>query len=266
MKQTGPMKTGPMKTKPTKTPEPEIVYEDNHVLVAIKPANMPSQGDPSGDMDMLTYLKEMIAARDHKPGSAYVGLVHRLDRPVGGLMVFAKTSKAAARLSAQIRAREMGKVYLAVVSGVAPESGTLRDYLLKDGRTNTTRVVGAVDMDKGNASANGNVNANRNASANENAKEAELTYRRIGLFEGSAAFSLLEVTIITGRSHQIRAQMAEAGHPLFGDAKYGHGKPGQQIALFASELRFEHPTQRRVMEFKARPPMAMPWTWFGLAE
>ena len=222
---------------------PVIVYEDNHVLVVIKPANMPSQGDPSGDLDLLTYLKEMLVKRDNKPGSAYLGLVHRLDRPVSGLVVFAKTSKAAARLSEQVKSREMSRRYLAVVCGVAQESGTLRDYLLKDERSNTTRIVDA---------------------GHKNAKEAILNYRRIGVFEGSDLFSLVEVELITGRSHQIRIQMTSVGHPIFGDFKYGHGKPGQQIALFARKLRFIHPTQKRVLEFSALP-RGTPWSLFDVA-
>ncbi|MDR2505249.1 MAG: RluA family pseudouridine synthase [Oscillospiraceae bacterium] len=219
----------------------DIIYEDNHLLVVLKPVNMPTQSDSSGDLDLLTCLKDYIKKRDGKPGGAYLGLVHRLDRPVGGLVAFAKTSKAAARLSAQLVTREMHREYLAVVCGITAQEGRLTDFLVKDERSNTSRVVPA---------------------GTKNAKEAILNFRRVGLFEGSAAFSLTEVTLETGRSHQIRVQMANAGFPLWGDARYGHGKPTQQIALCARRLRLIHPTLGKEMEFRAPTPEGTPWKWF----
>ncbi len=215
-----------------------ILYEDNHVLVALKPRNMPVQADSSGDQDLLNALKEYIRGKYNKPGNVYLGLVHRLDRPVSGLVAFARTSKAAARLSAQLQDRRMGREYLCVVKGELEESGCLRDYLLKDEKTNTSRVV---------------------TGETPGAKEAVLQYRRVGFAQG---LSLARVKLLTGRSHQIRVQMANAGHPLWGDARYGGGKPGEPIALYAWRLRFEHPTSKQMVELAAPYPALAPFDLF----
>ena len=207
----------------------DILYEDNHVLVAIKPPNMLSQADRTGDTDLLTVLKEYIREKYHKPGNVYLGLVHRLDRPVGGLMVFARTSKAAGRLSAQMREHEMGREYLCVVNGEAEEKFTLTDYLIHDDILNR-EVVCEADEKGG--------------------KLAILHGRCIERREGT---SLVAVRLETGRKHQIRAQMSSAGLPLWGDNRYGNGMTGQQIALWGYKLMFEHPVTHEKMVFHSMP-------------
>jgi len=204
---------------------PKIIYEDNHVLVAVKPPNMLSQGDATGDTDILTWLKEDIKVRYNKPGRVYLGLVHRLDRPVGGLMVFARTSKAAARLSQQMQQHLMGREYLCVVTGEVKDSFTLTDYLVKDEKVNKVTVC---DSDRKGAQCailHGECIARRNGTA------------------------LCAIRLETGRNHQIRVQMSHAGAPLWGDNRYGHGIPGQQIALWGYKLTFEHPTTHEIMTF-----------------
>ena len=195
------------------------------MLVAVKPPNMLSQADRTGDTDMLTELKEYIRVKYGKPGRVYLGLVHRMDRPVGGLMVFARTSKAAARLSAQVATHEMGREYLCVVTGPVQDTFTLTDYLVKDTRLNQVEVCEA-DV--------------------KGAQEAILHGECIERREGTA---LCAISLETGRNHQIRVQMAHAGAPLWGDNRYGHGIPGQQIALWGYKLTFTHPTTRETMTF-----------------
>lgn len=208
---------------------PDILYEDNHVIVAIKPPNMLSQADQTGDTDILTELKEYIRREYHKPGNVYLGLVHRLDRPVGGLMVFARTSKAAARLSEQMREHRMGREYLCVALGEMDDNFTMTDYLKKDEIKN--KVVVCEADEKGG-------------------KLAILHGRTIERREG---MSLCAIRLETGRSHQIRAQMCNVGAPLWGDNKYGGGIPGQQIALWGYKLTFEHPTTHKILRFFSMP-------------
>ena len=215
-----------------------VLYEDNHLLVVVKPANLPSQGDSSGDEDLLTILKRYIGEKYNKPGAVYLGLVHRLDRPVGGVMVFARTSKAASRLSETFRTHEQDRQYLAVVKGEFTEELSLKDYLLKDGKTGMVRAV------KANTPG---------------AKEARLITRPVAAREN---LTLTRVQLFTGRSHQIRVQHAHAGHPLWGDMRYGHGVPGRQIALWACRLALEHPTRREQMVFSSRPPRSGAWNNF----
>ena len=207
----------------------DILYEDNHVIVAVKPPNMLSQADSTGDTDMLTELKAYIRAEYHKPGNVYLGLVHRLDRPVGGLMVFARTSKAASRLSAQMAEHDMGREYLCVVQGEPEDKFTLTDYLIKDPIKN--RVVVCEADEKGG-------------------KIAILHGRCIARREGT---SLCAIRLETGRSHQIRVQMSNIGAPLWGDNRYGKGIPGQQIALWGYKLTFAHPVTHKVMTFHSMP-------------
>jgi len=224
-----------------KSKEIKIIYEDNHIIVVEKPVNIPVQEDESGDVDMLTLLKENIKKRYNKPGNVFLGLVHRLDRPVGGVMIFAKTSKAASRLSEQVRNRNLKKTYCAIVHG-KPEksSGTLQDYLVKDSKTNIVKIVNK-DLD--------------------GAKEAILDYILIETKEG---LSLVKVNLHTGRSHQIRVQFAGIGHPIYGDQKYGSqvNKPGQQIALWSNEIRFTHPVSKEELVFSSFPPHLKPWNLF----
>ncbi len=220
---------------------PKILYEDNHLLVAEKPVNTPSQADDSGDPDFLSILKNDLKQRYQKPGQVYLGLVHRLDRPVGGVMIFAKTSKAASRLSAQIQNGEFKKTYLAVIYGPPKErQGTLRHFLLKDGRLNKVAVV---------------------QSPEEGSKEAILNYETLIT---SDKLALVQIELRTGRSHQIRVQFAAIGHPLYGDQKYGPGysKPGQQIALWSTRIVCKHPTKNEAITFLTMPPHEFPWSLF----
>lgn len=216
----------------------KILYEDNHLLVIEKPVNIPVQEDASRDRDLLTILKEDIKVRFNKPGNVYLGLVHRLDRPVGGVMVFAKTSKAASRLSDVIRKNELTRKYVAVVRGVPKkERAELTHYLSKDTQKNIVRAVGPND---------------------KNGKKAVLDYEVLSTKEN---LSLVSVKLHTGRSHQIRVQLSEIGHPLFGDQKYGQqqNQKGQQIALWAQLLEFPHPTTKEVIRVECSPPDVYPW-------
>jgi len=206
-----------------------IVYEDNHVIVAVKPPNMLSQADKTKDADMLSQVKEYIKVKYNKPGNVYVGLVHRLDRPVGGLMVFAKTSKAAARLSAQMREHEMGREYLCVTEGQVKDKFTLLNYLIQNERMNRVMVCDADER-----------------GAQEAILHGHCISRKFGT-------SLCTLRLETGRKHQIRVQMKEMGAPLWGDHRYGHGIPGQQIALWGYKLTFEHPTTKAIMTFQNLP-------------
>lgn len=221
-----------------------VIYEDNHVIVVIKPQNIPTQEDESKDKDLLTMVKEYIKEKDNKPGNVFVGLVHRLDRPTGGVMVFAKTSKAASRLSAQITENEFKKRYLAVVLGKPREKRLkLVNYLQKNARTNTVQVVPELTT---------------------GAKRAELEYE---VLESKEKVSLVDVKLYTGRSHQIRVQMKHIGCPVYGDVKYGGDKlaKGHNLALWAYELKFVHPTTKENMTFKVYPPEdIVPWSVFDL--
>lgn len=211
----------------------DILYEDNHIIVVVKQPNVPVQEDESKDKDLLTLIKEYIKVKYNKPGNVYVGLVHRLDRPVGGVMVFAKTSKAASRLSDQIRKEEIQKTYMALVHGKMPKvSDTLIDYLQKDENTHMSKVVDA-----------------------SHGKKAILDYQVIS-YDTEKDLSLLKINLHTGRHHQIRVQLANALHPIYGDQKYGNDKVGIQIHLWATNLSFKHPTRDEIMSFKSVPNWA----------
>lgn len=219
-----------------------ILYEDNHILVVEKPPNVPSQLDSSGDPDMLTLLKADLKRRYAKPGNVFLGLVHRLDRPVGGVMVFAKTSKAASRLSEQVRNRSFHKTYLAVVHGaLQSDRATLKDYLLKDPSANHVRVV---------------------PPSTPGSLEAILHYERLATDNN---LSLIRVNLLTGRSHQIRVQFSSIGHPLWGDQRYGFEQnlPGQQLALWSYTIDLCHPTRREMLSYSTPPPInSLPWINF----
>jgi len=221
-----------------------VLYEDNHVIVVVKPQNMPTQADSSGDLDLLSKVKMYLRDKYNKPGEAFVGLVHRLDRPTGGVMVFAKTSKAAARLSEQMREGAFEKKYLAVTVGTPRDrQGRLSQYLIKDEKNNVVKVVPA---------------------AIEGAKKAELEYK---VLEDTKQVALIDIKLITGRSHQARVQMQSLGTPIFGDVKYGGDTlaKGHNLALWAYELRFYHPTKNDPFVFKVFPPQAdTPWNVFSL--
>ncbi|MET3576403.1 RluA family pseudouridine synthase [Bhargavaea ullalensis] len=222
-----------------------VIYEDNHILVVEKPVNVPVQEDRSGDADLLTLLKQYLKVRDNKPGNVYLGLVHRLDRPVGGVMVFAKTSKAASRLSDSFRRHDVEREYVAAVrGGMKDRSGRLEHHLAKDRRENRVSVVGTGHPD---------------------GKKAVLHYRTISR---SGGLSLLSVRLHTGRPHQIRVQLSASGCPLYGDQKYGAAvnRPGQQLALWARTLSFVHPVKKEEMRFESLPPPKKPWSHWPLWE
>lgn len=201
----------------------KILYEDNHIIVVIKDENVLSQKDNTNDPDLLSELKVYIKEKYHKPGNVYLGLVHRLDRPTGGIMVFARTSKAAARLSKQIRDKKMEKRYLALVEGsLEDKQGTFLDYLIKGG--NNSYIV--------NNTVRG-------------AQEAILSYQVLKEID---KLSLVEVFLKTGRHHQIRVQFKAHGHPLYGDKRYGNALKGD-LHLYAYYLSFEHPVTKKQCTF-----------------
>lgn len=217
----------------------EILYEDKDIIVCVKPFGMPVQEDKSRDADLVSYLKHYIFEKEELEGEPYLAMVHRLDRPVGGVMVFAKNQDAAAHLSDQIQDGAMIKFYQAVVTGELPEEmGMMEDYLLKDGKTNTSKVV---------------------KKGTKGAKKAELEYEVLDVFEtDDGILSYILIKLITGRHHQIRVQMASRNTGIYGDTKYNPlftktKKKYQQIALFATRLELEHPTTGEHMVFKTEP-------------
>ena len=216
----------------------KIIYEDNHIIVVEKIPNVPSQEDKTGDISMITLIKDYIKEKYNKPGNVYLGLVHRLDRPVGGVMVFAKTSKAASRLSNEIREKIFKKEYLAVVDGkLEQEKGTLENYLYKDKKTNTSYVVNKGKKDS---------------------KFAKLDYEVIK-YDKENNLSLIKINLHTGRHHQIRVQLSNFGHSIYGDQRYGNRGKNKQIALWAYKLTIEHPVKKEKMEFKDLPRTVGVW-------
>lgn len=237
----------------------QILYEDNHIIAAVKPAMMPSQADNSGDADFLSVVRAYIADRAGK-ATAYLALIQRLDRPTSGVMVFAKTSKAAARLCAQLKNHEFKKTYSALLEGDVSkissnktswcdtsdganhstgeisvgfsdsESVTLIDWLVKDGATNVVKVV---------------------PEGTPGAKFAELSYRIVGEYFGKTQ---VEIELKTGRSHQIRVQFARRGCPVYADAKYGKNV-GLPLALFAVRAQFTHPTTMQTVDIAWQPDL-----------
>ena len=212
-----------------------IIYEDNHVLVVEKPINIGVQEDSSNDEDLLNILKKYLKEKYNKPGNVYLGLVHRLDRPASGIMVFAKTSKAASRLSSQVRDNKFNKIYNAVVMNKINDSGHLEDYLIKDTKKNIVKV-------------------------SKEGKLAILDYKRLDYKNN---MSLVEIKLKTGRSHQIRVQFSHNGNPLYGDQKYNkNAKVGQQLALFAKKLEFYHPVTKELLSFELDLPDRKPFNLF----
>lgn len=219
-----------------------ILYEDNHIIVVLKPQNIPSCEDESMDKDLLTMVKEYIKVKYDKPGNVFLGLVHRLDRPTGGIMVFAKNSKSAARLSEQMKNGDFDKKYLTVLVGEPrDEEGRLVNYLKKNPANNIVYVV---------------------PSPTTETKRAELRYE---VLEKKDGLSLTKVVLLTGRSHQIRVQLSHLGYPVYGDKKYGgeNAKKGN-LALWAYELSFTHPVTKERLLFRVEPPKDVaPWDKFN---
>ena len=216
-----------------------ILYEDNHLLVVNKPANMPVCLDKSNDIDLLSKLKEYIKTKYNKPGNVYLGLVHRLDRPVEGIMVFAKTSKSASRLSSQINNNQFQKTYYAVVENNPEKEGTFTDYLYKDEFTNTSYVT---DESKG--------------------KKSVLKYKVIAKKDN---LNLVKINLLTGRHHQIRVQFSSRNFPLYGDHKYNknvNDNDKSNIALIAKQLSFYHPITKELLNFETDLPQRYPYTLF----
>ena len=222
-----------------------ILYEDNHIIVVLKPQNVPTCGDESGDDSLLEAVRRYIKEKYEKPGNVYVGLVHRLDRPTGGVMVFAKTSKAASRLAEQMRSGDFEKKYLAVLAAVPKEErGKLVNYLKKNPVNNMVYL---------------------GPQTTDGAKMASLDYR---VLEEKGGCALTEVKLHTGRTHQIRVQMAGIGCPVYGDMRYGgeNAKKGF-LALWAYSLCFTHPVSKERMRFLAEPPAdGNPWKHFDVAK
>lgn len=221
----------------------EVLYEDNQVIVVNKPQNIPSQADSSNDENMLDIVKNYIKEKYNKPGDVYVGLVHRLDRPTGGVMVFARNSKSASRLSEQFKTDDVHKTYLAVVVGTPKEkSKRLVHYLRKNTRENKVEIV---------------------PQFTEGAKRAELNYE---VLDSKNGYSLVRVELVTGRSHQIRVQMKAIGTPIYGDVKYGgENMPKGLLNLFATQLVFDHPTTKDKMRFIVYPPETISkWNLFDI--
>ena len=215
----------------SETYEPTVLYEDNHLLVVVKEQNLASCPDESGDRNLLDLLKEYVKEKYQKQGNVYIGLVHRLDRPTGGVMVFAKTSKAAGRLSEQMRSGDFEKRYLAVLNGAPnPESGKLTGWLKKNTVNNMVYL---------------------STEGTDGAKYAALDYR---VLEKKGALALTEIKLHTGRSHQIRVQFAGIAHPVYGDMRYG-GEYAQKgrLALWAYSLTFTHPVTKERMRFISGP-------------
>ena len=224
-----------------------VLFEDNHLLIVEKPRNVLVQEDISGDADLLNIGKDFLVKKYNKPGNAFLGLVHRLDRPVGGVILFAKTSKAASRISNEIRLNRFSRSYLAIVRGTPKKrEGKLTDFLLKEREKNKSEVVHPSTKDS---------------------KKAILRYRVLDA-DPLENLSLVSIELETGRSHQIRLQLAHMGYPIYGDQKYGQkeSKVGQQIALWAHSLSVKHPTKNEIVHVSINPPREYPWNIFDFGD
>lgn len=215
----------------------KILYEDNHIIVVVKPANILTQADNTKDIDMLTIIKKYLKEKYEKPGNVYLGLVHRLDRPVSGVMVFAKTSKAAKRLCEQVKTHEFKKTYFAVATGIFNEKEKkLVDYIIKDKNNNSI------------------------ISVKQEGKIAKLKYKVLEE-DKLNNLTLLQIDLETGRHHQIRIQMANIGHALYGDQRYGK-QDKKQIALHAYKIEFTHPVKHERLFFQENPTKKEAWGLF----
>lgn len=213
----------------------DIIYEDNHLLIVNKPINIPVQADSSNDQDFLSSLKLYLKEKYNKPNNVYLGLIHRLDRMVSGIMVFAKTSKSASRLSEQIRTKQFKKTYFAILCGQVQNKGILIDYLLKDESKNISKVV---------------------SKQTPKSKEAILEYE---LIESNLKYSLVKINLITGRSHQIRVQFSNNNTPLLGDIKYNKiNKKKENIKLLSHSISFFHPITKEYLTFYTKKKLKLP--------
>lgn len=243
-------------------PQLEILHEDNHLLICNKPPNMPSQSDESGDIDLVSTAKEYLKKKYSKKGNVYLGLVHRIDRPASGIVIAARTSKAASRMAEQMREHRIIKQYSAVVHGVpSQKKKVLTHWLVKNSKTNTSAVAGSDIPD---------------------AKFSELTYSvretvcnviepgKNPMKTGNArhefcidSLSLLEIALKTGRPHQIRVQFSHEGFPVYGDGLYGpHNTKTSSLALFSRSVTFTHPVSGKNMSFSLPLPEVFPWNLF----
>lgn len=221
--------------------EPEVLYEDNHLIIVNKHPGDIVQGDKTGDIPLSEIVSNYIRIKYDKPGAAFIGVVHRLDRPVSGAILFARTSKALTRLNDMLKNGEIRKTYWAVVKNPPPEpEGTLIDYITRDTNANKTFVSG---------------------KAKGNSQRAELHY---SLAATSQSYYLLAINLLTGRHHQIRAQLSAIGCPIRGDLKYGYPRsnPDGSISLHAVALEFIHPVSRLPLKIDARPPSEPVWNAF----
>jgi 23S rRNA pseudouridine1911/1915/1917 synthase len=217
---------------------PEILYEDNHLLIINKKAGELAQGDETGDIPLIDSLKEFIKVRDQKPGNVFLGLIHRLDRPTSGVLIFAKTSKALSRMNEVFKTREVKKTYWAIVEGKPDlDFQRLEHYLRKNQKNNKVSVF---------------------TKPTPNAKQAILEYKTIGKLDN---YTLLEVDLFTGRSHQIRSQLSFIGHSIKGDLKYGakRSNPDGSISLHARKINFIHPVTKENLNIIAPPPKDNLW-------
>ena len=222
--------------------EDRILYEDNHLIIINKEPSEIVQGDKTGDVCLLDDVKAYIKVKCNKPGDVFLGLVHRIDRPVSGAVIFARTSKALSRMTVKIKNREFSKTYVAIVKNKPPkESDELEDFIIKNEAQNKSYIV---------------------SPETKGTKVAKLRYRVIGHSEN---FYLLEIELITGRHHQIRCQLAHIGCPIKGDLKYGYPRsnPDGSICLHAKNVSFEHPTLKTQINISAPLPKGMPWDAFN---
>ncbi|MBK8347926.1 MAG: RluA family pseudouridine synthase [Saprospiraceae bacterium] len=220
-----------------------VIYEDNHLIAINKPAGALVHGDETGDKTLADSVKQYIKIRYNKPGDVFLGVIHRLDRPVSGVVIFARTSKALIRMNKMLQEKTIQKTYLAIVSSRPEElSGTLTHFISKDETKNIVKAY---------------------ASKRSGAKEAILTYTQKGELDGKI---LLEVHPLTGRPHQIRAQLSKINCPIIGDLKYGatYPLPDQSIALHCHQMSFVHPVKEETITIKAHPPRIFPWNIFSI--
>jgi 23S rRNA pseudouridine1911/1915/1917 synthase len=221
--------------------ERQILYQDNHLIIVNKLPSQIVQGDKTGDEPLSEILKKYIKEKYNKPGEVFLGVVHRLDRPVSGIVLFARTSKALSRLNEMLKEREIKKIYWAVVKNPPPEkTGHLIHYLHRDEKKNKSFIV---------------------SESRKDAKKAELIYH---LLKSSDNYHLLEVELLTGRHHQIRAQLAHIGCPVKGDLKYGFPRtnPDASIHLHSRRIEFLHPVNKEQIAFEAAPPDDPLWNYF----